>query len=143
MAWDRLWSLLHQSSAQGTRSTVLAPMIWALSLLLVGLLVGQQVKLPPWCLTLLGVAIAVLLLNFLAMNWYFAIKDPDALRSERFILTKLAMRQKNFKGDNLIGFVRALSDNEETPQPNDGPTDPTVLIDEKFSSLKPSGANES
>lgn len=106
MPLDRLWSLFHQSSARGTRSTVLAPMTWALSLLIAGLLIGPRVGLPPWGMILLGVGIGILMVNFLAMSWYFAIKDPDALRSERFILTKLAMHRRNFEGDNLVGFVR-------------------------------------
>ena len=142
MSLDQLWSFLHQSSARGTRSTALGQMTWALALMVVGFLVGQQVGLPTWGLVLFGVMTTVLLVNFLALNWFFALKNPDALRSERFILTKMAIRQKNFQGDNLIGFVRALSDNENAVISNEASTNPTVLVDDKSSVSKLSGKEE-
>ncbi len=126
----------EEYNARGTRSTALGQMTWALALMVVGFLVGQRIGLPTWGLVLFGVMTTLLLLNFLALNWFFAVKNPDALRSERFILTKMAIRQKNFKGDNLIGFVRALSDDEDASKSKEISTNPTILIDEKASTSK-------
>ena len=142
MSLDQLWSFLQQSSVRGTRSNALGQTTWALALMVVGFLVAQQIGLPAWGLILFGVMTTVLVLNFLALNWFFALKNPDALRSERFILTKMAIRQKDFKGDNLIGFVRALGDNEEAARPNESSTTPPVLTDEKSSTSEPSGKAE-
>lgn len=134
MSLDRLWSLIQQSSVRGARSTALAPFLWALTLILAGFVIGPRLGLPNWGLILLAVALVVLLGNFLAFAWYFAFKNPDALRSERFILTKRAMRQKNFRGANLVGFVRALSDDGSSKGDSiDAPTSPAKLLDQVLS----------
>ena len=113
MASDLVWSLLRQPGPRGFRSSALGQMLWALTILVGGILAGHKVGLPLWGLASLGVAVVVLVANFAALHWYLAIKNPDALRSERFALTKIAMEREGWRGEDLIGFVRAIGEGEE------------------------------
>jgi len=110
MASDLLWSLLRQSGSRGGRSSALGQMLWALAILVGGILAGHEIKLPSWSLGVLSAAVVIVVANFVGLNWYLAIKNPDALRSERFALTKLAMERPGWVGDDLIGFVRAIDE---------------------------------
>ena len=51
-------------------------------------------------MTLLGLDV---LIYFIAYC-YFMVKSPDALRSEKFTLSKLAI-ERSVIGDNLTGFI--------------------------------------
>lgn len=104
-----LQSLLHRASAQGSRSSVLGPLIWTAAVLmasLVGLAVAES---PNWLPIFIAVLAGMAIVGILAAFAYFARKDPDSLRSERFMLTKLALeKSKSVKGDNLTGLVEAI-----------------------------------
>ncbi len=117
MPFDVFWSLLRQSDARGSRSTALGQMLWALALSIGGIVAGPRFGLPSWALVTLATVVVILVVNFVALNWFLAIRNPDALRSERFTLTKLAMQQKKLKGDDLVGFIRAISSDESTDRP--------------------------
>ena len=54
---------------------------------------------------MLGVFTAITFLVYLAFYIYFALTDPDALRSESYSIQKLAL-EKGFLGDSIIGDVR-------------------------------------
>ena len=57
---------------------------------------------------------------FLGSYIYFAMKQPDALRSEKFTLSKMAM-EKNLIGDNRAGLVEVseiAESNTATALPN-------------------------
>ena len=54
---------------------------------------------------MLGIFSAIAILVYLASYTYFALADPDALRSESYSLQKLAIK-KGFVGDSTIGDVR-------------------------------------
>jgi hypothetical protein len=47
----------------------------------------------------------IVVLGFLAAYAYFAIKNPDALRTERYTLTKLAIEQY-MSGDDEVGLTK-------------------------------------
>jgi hypothetical protein len=61
-------------------------------------------NLPTWVLTVLGVSAAGLVLAYLVAYFYLLFTDRDALRSERFTLSKLAI-EKSVTGDSLRGFA--------------------------------------
>jgi len=117
MASDLLWSLLRQSGPRVPRSSALGQMLWALAILVGGILGGHEIGLPPWGLGVLSVAAVVVVANFVGLNWYLAIRNPDALRSERFALTKLAMERDGWRGDDLIVFIRAIGEDEAEGRP--------------------------
>ncbi len=67
---------------------------------------------PIWLLVTLSVFLGFCVVLFLGSYTFFAIKNPDALRSERFTLSKMAI-EKNLIGDNDVGLT-AISELEDT-----------------------------
>ena len=59
---------------------------------------------PMWTDALLGVLLCCCVTLYLIGYIYFAVKNPDALRSERFTLSKMAI-EKNLIGDNIFGLL--------------------------------------
>jgi hypothetical protein len=106
-------SLLQQASAQGSRSTVLNPLGWALAISLSGVLGSVYAHCPPWVTTLFCVFASIVLVFYLASYVYFALTNSDALRSERFTLSKMAI-EKNIIGDSLQGFIQLTSEDYQS-----------------------------
>jgi hypothetical protein len=90
--------------ASGARSTALQPLAWLAGILTVGLVFAPSRNAPSWVLGvfagLLGVSVAIFLCSYI----YFALNQPDALRSEKFTLSKMAI-EKNLIGDNRAGLL--------------------------------------
>ena len=81
------------------------PLAWALGIVLSATLVAARVhNLPPWVLPLLGGAAGLIVLAYLTAYFILLFVDRDALRSERFTLSKLAI-EKSVTGDTLKGFT--------------------------------------
>lgn len=97
-------TILNHASVRGSRSTVMNPLAWLLSILFAGLVACLGLSPPGWIILILGVAVGVVIVIFIIMYIVFAIQSPDALRSEKFYLTKLAI-EKSIKGDSIIGLI--------------------------------------
>ena len=110
MALEFLQSLLARSSVQASRSTAIGPLLWALLIVVAGLIAGHECGLPTWATGLLAGGVAFLIVNLAGMCWYFAIHQPDALRSERFAIAKMAMEKRRIEGDTVLGVVEAFLD---------------------------------
>ena len=95
---------LEQAQTKGARSTAMTPMAWLTVILIGGLATAIQCKAPPWLLGWLGVLVSVVVVAFIVAYAYFAVTIPDALRSEKFTLSKLAIEHSS-KGDNLAGLI--------------------------------------
>ncbi len=63
------------------------------------------------------VGAAILLISILSAYFYFMVNDPDALRSESFKLSKMAL-EKGKMGDSIVGLVdvNALSNEPRSPR---------------------------
>ena len=96
-------SLFQQASAHGSRSTALNPIAWAFATVLSALIGSILVHGPSWVTAVLAVFAATLLVVFIFAYLYLMVKDRDALRSERFTLSKMAI-EKSVMGDSLRGF---------------------------------------
>jgi hypothetical protein len=112
MATQFFSHLLQQASARGGRSSALNPLAW-LALILVSGTVGSHVSSQPAWVTaiLLSLTVLVVLVHVWAYV-YFMFKSPDALRSERFSLEKMAMERGLF-GDTRKGFLSQSPDAED------------------------------
>ena len=105
MAIPRLIAaLLEQASAQGSRSTVLRPLGWLLSICIVGSLGAAEMKAPAWFGFILGWGVGLSVLVYLLAYGYCLMKCPDALRSERYSINKMVI-EKGFVGDSLSGTL--------------------------------------
>jgi hypothetical protein len=97
-------SFLQQANARGSRSTALQPLQWGIAMVLGAFLVASYERASLWILETLGVFAALLILSFVGSYFFLLFKDRDALRSERFHLSKMAM-ERSIIGDNLAGFL--------------------------------------
>ena len=97
-----------QANARGARSTALHALQWAIGLLLSGTAVLVFANAPSWLLIGVGVALALVLLVFLGAYIYLLSRNPDALRSEQFSLSKMAI-EKGLIGDNVSGLVDPMT----------------------------------
>lgn len=95
--------LLQQASTSGSRSTALKPLIWLVAILVFGVMTLAASGAITWLLiattSLLGIAAFV----FMGSYIYLMIYNPDALRSEKFTLTKMQI-EKNLIGDDKAGL---------------------------------------
>ena len=96
-------SLIQQASARGSRSTALNPLQWTIAILLAGISGSIWAGSPNWVSILLAVLTGVTVTVYLSAYVFLLLKDRDALRSERFTLSKLAI-EKGLIGDNLTGL---------------------------------------
>jgi hypothetical protein len=101
-------SFLERADAQGSRSTVLTPLGWLTAMLLSGFIAVLIIQAPLWATTSIGITLGVCVFLYLAAYTYFAFKNPELLRSEKFTLSKMAI-ERSITGDNLSGLVDPAS----------------------------------
>jgi len=93
MPFDHFLSLLQHSSGGASRSTALAPLNW-LTLTLVAAVLGcLAYGNHTWICNAIFGLIALVVLSFLGVYIYLIIHNPDATRSEKFTLEKMALQQ--------------------------------------------------
>lgn len=98
--------LLQKAHASGSRSTALNPLGWLLVIELSGSLGAFVEHTPNWFPMLLASLFSLTVLAYLGVYIFFAVRDRDALRSERFTLSRMAI-ERSAKGDTLAGFELA------------------------------------
>ncbi|HPQ43898.1 MAG TPA: hypothetical protein PKZ42_06675 [Syntrophales bacterium] len=96
-------SFFSEASAKGARSTALHALQWVIAMLLTSIPITAIAGAPSWILIGIASALAVVLTTFLGAYIYFLIKSPDALRSESYTLSKMAI-ERGLVGDNLTGL---------------------------------------
>ena len=64
---------------------------------------------PHWILVLFGLFSSITLILFGFSFVFFVFRDPDALRSEKYSLSKLAI-EKGLIGDDIKGLLEADSE---------------------------------
>ena len=104
MAIELLRSFLQQATASGSKSTVLTDLRWFIGIISSAFLISIGVKGPEWVTAFLACILGLGCLIYFAAYIYFGLKAPDALRSEKFTLSKLAI-EKSVTGDNISGFI--------------------------------------
>lgn len=110
MPFDQfIYSLFQQATASGSRSTVLADLRWAAAIIFGALLAVLTLKAPSWILVFLAVILGAVFLLYFAAYVFFALRNPDYLRSEKYTLSKLAI-EKSVKGDNIAGFIDPINE---------------------------------
>jgi hypothetical protein len=98
-------SFLSEATAKGARSTALHSLQWMLGILLSALPIVIWAGAPDWLLVGISGAAALILVLFIFAYVYFLLKQPDALRSEQFSLSKMAI-EKGLVGDNVSGLIQ-------------------------------------
>jgi c-di-AMP phosphodiesterase-like protein len=106
-------ALLSHATSSGSRSTALQPLVLLTGLLISGFVLIAPQIVPQWTLILLAVLLGLCVCIFLIVYLVFACKNPDALRSEKFNISKMAI-EKNLIGDNKVGLVE-LDEYDKVP----------------------------
>lgn len=109
---DYFLSLFQKSTNQGYRSSAISTLVWFILALLGGLTSAQVAGAPSWIVGLIAIVFAMAALSLIGLSWYLAIKKPEMLRSEKYALAVQAMQKRGLRGDDLIGFVKALGPDE-------------------------------
>lgn len=105
--FTQLVSLLReQMNATLSRSDALKPLAWLIALLLAAIALSSWVRAPEWLLISESVMLVCSVLLYLGAYIFCLITDPDALRSEKYSLQKLALEQ-HLIGDSTTGLFRA------------------------------------
>lgn len=120
-------SFLSEATAKGAKSTALHSLQWMLGILLSALPMIIWAGGPNWLLIGIGCSALLILGLFMFAYVYFLLRHPDALRSEQFTLSKLAI-EKGLVGDNITGLIQ-ITDSRQTvssplPAPLNGDQDP-------------------
>lgn len=102
MAISIIKELLHKSDASGSRSTILKPITWFISSLIVGITILLKFNSPEWLIIFLTITMGLSILVFLFAYIYCLFTDKDAIRSEKYSIQKMAI-EKGLYGDNNIG----------------------------------------
>ncbi len=99
-------SFFSEANAKGAKSTALHSLQWGMGMLAVCisyfLNFGKCTNLL--LLIVLAVAFGLVLITFLGAYMVLLRKDPDALRSESYTLSKMAI-ERGLMGDNQHGLI--------------------------------------
>jgi len=96
--------LLSKSDSSGSKSTVLKPLTWFISILIAGIIFSVKYNAPKWILIFFVIVSSVVILLFLFSYIYCLFVDRDALRSEKFSIQKMAI-ERGLYGDNTSGVL--------------------------------------
>src|ERR1039457_3540900 len=96
--------LYEQAIARRSRSTALNPLGWLVSILIVGAIGAKRAGLDSWIITTLVVFVALEVVLYLGAYVFFMFKSRDALRSEQFVIEKMAI-EKLLVGDSSRGIM--------------------------------------
>ena len=98
-------SILTQSTIKGVRSTILRPLAWMMGILLSATVIVVVLQSPFWFQIILSIFLVLSILLYLFTYILCLFTDKDALRSENFTISKLAI-EKGIIGDNITGILR-------------------------------------
>lgn len=98
-----LRDFFEQTDANGTRTTALHPLLWGIGIFSAAITGILKAGAPDWLLVIVTALFFLCSVTFIGAYLYFMFKNPDALRSERFTLNKMAM-ERGFIGDDYAGL---------------------------------------
>jgi Na+/pantothenate symporter len=104
MTYNIIRELLHKSDASGSRSTILKPLTWFISLVIGGIILLIKIDSPNWIVIMFSIIMAFSIFVFFFAYVYCLFTDKDAIRSEKYSIQKLAI-EKGLYGDSTSGII--------------------------------------
>lgn len=98
-----LRELLSRATADGSRTNALNHLHWMIAAFLVATLASAYNRMPNWVTLFLAAVMLVFLACYLVTHFYFMLRNPDALRSEKFTIEKMAI-ERGLYGDSESGI---------------------------------------
>src|SRR5664280_818807 len=102
MNWAALFPT--QPLANSAKSTVLHSLGWMMLMLFAGLVSCAIAKVPEWMLIVIAVMLAINFLIYCGSYIYFAVHNPELLRTEQFVLRRLEIEHR-ITGDSDSGII--------------------------------------
>ncbi len=99
----------EQTNATLSRSDVLKPLAWLIGMLATATVVMVLDKPPEWLLIALVVILILCVILYGCAYVFCLLKDPDALRSEKYVLHKMAIEHGVY-GDSRIGLIESSAE---------------------------------
>ena len=96
-----LATIFNKLSSGGSKSTVLKPLFFVLCFLLTGVYVSSKLELPIIITYCFLAGIALIFLLFIIVYVVCLFKNPDLIRSEKFVIEKMAIEQRLFGDDKV------------------------------------------
>jgi hypothetical protein len=100
--FQRVWAQAGEIAR--SRSSALVPLHWITAILVAFLLLSVALHAPGWMQIGLFVLLALVILQSVVSYNYFMTTNPDALRSEKHVLSKYAI-DKGLYGDSDSGLI--------------------------------------
>lgn len=104
MAVNIFRELLHRSDASGSRSTILKPLTWFISVIIVGIVFLLKYNSSQWLIIMFSIILGLAILIFLFAFVFCLFTDKDAIRSEKYSIQKMAI-EKGVYGDSSTGVI--------------------------------------
>jgi hypothetical protein len=101
---DWVRHFMDAARADGTRSSSLTPLQWLVAICFSGTVALTHASGSVWIAVLGFVVIIGLSVFYCNVYWYQMKQSPDALRSERYPLSKMAI-EKGLVGDDLTDLT--------------------------------------
>jgi hypothetical protein len=103
MAIQLLREMLSSSTADGSRTNALNHLQWMIAAFLAAILICAFRGVDKDVLFFFGAILVFLLAAYVITHFYFMVKNPDALRSEKFTIEKMAI-ERGLIGDSTSGM---------------------------------------
>lgn len=103
MAIENILAALVEHATAQSKSTVLKPLAWLLSICAVSILGAVRFSAPRWLMIVLAVPFCLTVLLYCGSFIFCLFTDKDALRTERYSIQKLAI-ERGFVGDSSVGL---------------------------------------
>lgn len=100
----------------GKRSSIMRPLIQMTGALGAVVPFMLWAGAPGWAVAIFAGAVALLALVFGVAFLVLMVRNPDALRSESYVLAREAM-QRGYAGDNVLGLAQSESTAPALPGP--------------------------
>ena len=120
MTTDRFLQSFLKQAVTVDRSSALRPLGWAMGLVLTATVASSPFGAPNWLTVVLSGLSGLLIVFYLFSYVYLLFKDRDALRSEKYVIQKLAIERY---GDNIAGFIESIGVDATLHLPDEGRDD--------------------
>ena len=107
-----LRTFFENTSAKGARSSALHSLHVSTGVSFAGLMVAIYIDAPEWVVLFIATILAILFLVYIGTYLFLLFNDRDALRSESFTLSKMAI-EKGLIGDDLTGLINATEKSQD------------------------------
>ncbi|WP_439242387.1 hypothetical protein [Lonepinella sp. BR2474] len=111
---NQIFARFQNVEGMNAKSNVIVSLLWLFFLTLTATITTAIWIENPLLLYSLIAFLTVEIVTIISVYIYFALKNPDCLRSETFTLNKMAI-EKGHIGDNGVGMVENRPTPTETP----------------------------